>query len=228
MSSAAEQFESDCLESTLRTLRLTSHDLLDNNDDRLPPNDNDRLLHMARPTWIGRDYNIRGVLLLAKNPRRSGTHPLDPILADALEQLTQTIASYRRWRDVQFDVMSDRNNGWLIWRVSVVAVVRALGVSEHSIAFGNLVPFRTADNEITPTEMERGWWQDIGHVFRLLNPLLIVDMAGGLPKSYRQRCSGAEVLRFRRMYGDRGVTGLGQTDLETLRRWGDSHRSELG
>ncbi len=227
-----EQFELACLECTLRTLRLRPRDIL-LTDDRLPANQNDPLLDVARPTWIGRDYRVGGVLLLAKNPaggspvHRLASHPQDAIFADALQRLheRQDIASYRSWRDVQLQVMCDERNGWRIWRHSALAVIRNLGVSEHAVAFGNLVPFRVEGNKPNASEKERGWKQDVSHLVTLLEPRLIVDMAGGVPASCRVYCAGVEILRFRRANGDRGITAAGQSDLTDIRRWATGQRN---
>jgi hypothetical protein len=227
-----EQFELACLECTLRTLRLRPRDIL-LTDDRLPANQSDPLLDVARPTWIGRDYRVGGVLLLAKNPaggspvHRLASHPLDVIFADALRRLheRQNIASYRSWRDVQLQVMSDERNGWRIWRNSALAVIKNLGVSEHAVAFGNLVPFRVEGNKPNATEKKRGWKKDISNVVTLLAPRLIVDMAGGVPASCLVYCASVEILRFRRAYGDRGITAAGQSDLTEIRRWATSQRN---
>src|SRR4051794_32102039 len=107
-----EQFESLCLASTLRTLSLVPTDIL-LADSRLPANENDPLLLIARPTWIGKDFKTGGVLLLAKNPaggsasHRLASHPSDPSLAEALNALRarRDIGSYRSWRKVQLQVM---------------------------------------------------------------------------------------------------------------------------
>lgn len=227
-----EQFELACLQCTLRTLRLRPRDIL-LTDEWLPTNQNDPLLDVARPTWIGRDYRVGGVLLLAKNPaggspvHRLASHPLDTIFADALRRLheRQDIASYRSWRDVQLQVMSDDHDGWRIWRHSALAVIKNLGVSEHAVAFGNLVPFRVEGNKPNASEKERGWKKDISHVVTLLEPMLIVDMAGGMPASWRVFCASVEILRFRRANSDRGITAAGQSDLTDIRHWATGQRN---
>ena len=226
MSMSPEQFELACLECTLRTIRLTPRDILAT-QDRLPKNENDPLLDVARPTWIGRDYCVGGVLLLAKNPaggslvHRAASHPLDASLSDALKRLRerQDIASFRYWRDVQLQVMSDERDGWRIWRYSVSAVINTLGIREHDVAFGNLVPFRVEGNQLTAFEKDQGWNRDIRHVVTLLEPSVIVDMAGGVPASCRIYYPNVEILSFRRANGDRGITAAGRSDLSEIRRW---------
>jgi hypothetical protein len=84
MNMTIDQFETACLQSTVRTLRLQSTDIL-RDDGRLPANKNDLLLRWARPTWIGGDYTVGGVLLLGKNPGGGSSsnldepHPLDSL-----------------------------------------------------------------------------------------------------------------------------------------------------
>jgi hypothetical protein len=235
MSMTAEQFELACLKCTLRTLQLRPRDIL-LTEGRLPANENDPLLDVARPTWIGSEYRVGGVLLLAKNPaggsavHRLASHPLDTIFADALKRLRerQDIESYRSWRNVQLQVMIDERNGWRVWRNSALAVIKNLGVSEHAVAFGNLVPFRVEGNRPTASEKERGLNQDVSHVVTLLEPSLIVDMAGGVPASCQLYCGSAEILRFRRANGDRGITAAGQTDLTAIASWASSSQRNSG
>ena len=122
-------------------------------------------------------------------------------------------------------VMSDEHDGWRIWRHSALAVIKNLGVSEHAVAFGNLVPFRVEGNKPNASEKERGWKKDISHVVTLLEPMLIVDMAGGMPASWRVFCASVEILRFRRANGDRGITAAGQSDLTDIRHWATGQRN---
>jgi hypothetical protein len=223
-----EQFELLCLASTLRTLSLVPTDIL-LSESRVPANENDPLLRIARPTWIGRDYKAGGVLLLAKNPaggsasHRLASHPSDPSLAEALITLRvrRDIASYRSWREVQLHVMSDEHDGWRVWRNSAMEVVRSLETGEHAIAFGNLVPFRTNGNDVKADEIRCGWQRDISHVVSLLKPSLVVDMAGGHPALY-QCCTDQKILRFRRPNGDRFVTPAGTDDLKAIHNWAKS------
>ena len=107
MDVAADPFELACLDCTLRTLRIMPRDILVD-PNRLPPNENDPLLDLARPTWIGKEFRVGGVLLLAKNPaggspsHRFAPNSLDAMLANALKNLStrQVIAFYRVWRDL--------------------------------------------------------------------------------------------------------------------------------
>jgi hypothetical protein len=220
-----EQLELRCLATTLRTLSLSPTDIL-LAETRVPVNENDPLLRIARPTWVGRDYKAGGVLLLAKNPaggsatHRLASHPSDPSLAEALNTLkvNRDIKSYRSWREVQLRVMSDEHAGWRIWRNSAMPVIRSLETSEHAIAFGNLVPFRTDGNNVKAEEIRRGWQQDISHVVALLDPSLIVEMAGGHQAFYKC-CTDRAVLRFRRAIGDSRVTPEGADDLRAINDW---------
>jgi hypothetical protein len=160
-------FERSCFEATLRTLSLRPVDILED-DKRLPDNRNDPLLRVARPTWIGRNYRVGGVLLLGKNPaggsvsHKEVSHPSDDGLALALQSLAEkrTLPSYREWRDV---AQPKAMETWRIWYVSVKAILKELqplGIGDDGIAFGNLVPFRTANNEVAPDEFTRGWHRD--------------------------------------------------------------------
>jgi hypothetical protein len=221
-------FESSCLETTLRTLRLRPTDIL-LNDSRIPANENDPLLRVARPTWIGKNYGVGGVLLLGKNPaggsaaHREASHPSDPGLADALNQLIEepNMANYRVWRDVaQPRAMST----WRIWRISVKAVLTALeplAIGEHNVAFGNLVPFRTAGNTVKHDEFVRGWEQDARHIVALLQPSLIVKMTAKF-QALHKYCPNIEILPFRRDNGDRRITSFGFADLADIRQWGEN------
>lgn len=222
MSMTSEQFEHLCLSCTLRTLKLAPRDILD--PDRQPENQNDPLLEVARPTWIGKEYQVRGVLLLGKNPAggttsyQQASHGPDDILAAALSRLRewQDIESYRAWREAQFRVMTDESSDWRIWRVTIMAIVRSLDIREHAVSFGNLVPFRTANNaDPRMGEIRRGWDRDVSHVVALLKPGLIVRLGVDVPRCYQR--IGVNVLPFARANGDRFITSQGREHLKTIK-----------
>jgi hypothetical protein len=226
---AAPPFELACLQSTLRTLRLAPGDVL-RDDSRLPNNRNDPLLEIARPTWIGKNYRIGGVLLLGKNPaggsvaHRQVPHPSDRDFAPALAQLAGSggISSYRAWRDLaQPSAMSS----WRIWTVSVGSVLgalRPLGIGNDDIAFGNLVPFRTEGNAVKSDEFVRAWDRDVRHVVTLLRPRLIVKMTAEFP-AFSRLVSDSKVLDFRRSNGDRYVTSAGAEDIRIIQEWAEKN-----
>ena len=219
-------FETACLQSTLRTLRLRPTDILDN-ENRIPDNQNDPLLQIARPTWVGKDYKPGGILLLGKNPAGGSTshkeisHPSDHAFANALKHLctNRDIVSYCFWRDVaQPHAMAT----WRIWSVSVLAVIEALrplGVDANSIAFGNLVPFRTRGNTVSSREYVRGWEHDVSHVINILKPRLIIKMTADFQK-LSEYCT-MTVIGFRRSNGDRGITHSGRVDLQAIGTWAE-------
>lgn len=223
-------FELQCFESTLRTLRLQPTEIL-SSERRLPDNQNDPLLRVARPTWIGKGYRVGGVLLLGKNPaggsvsRRDVSHPSDHDFASALERLADTrdIKSYRAWRDVaQPRAMST----WRIWNISALAIIHALRplvCDPYSVAFGNLVPFRTSGNKVMADEFRRGWERDVGLVVRLLKPRLIVKMTAEFADL--SRYTDIEILSFRRSNGDNFITPAGTADLEAIHNWAEHHRA---
>jgi hypothetical protein len=229
----AEEFELSCLESTLRTMQLQPTGVL-GDEGRLPANKNDLLLHWARPTWIGRDYAVGGVLLLGKNPAGGSSsnldepHPLDSTLAAALSRLweRQDIEVYRNWRDVQLRVMNDAERGWRVWRISAMAIRRCLGVAMRTVAFGNLVPFRTLRNsDPLVGEIECGWKRDISHVVALLEPKLIVYMGANIPTLY-QYCTQAKVLPFHRANSYNSITAKGKEDLRAIQRYWTTRQHE--
>lgn len=217
-------FEMACLQSTLRTLRLQPTDILDG-ENRIPDNQNDPLLRVARPTWIGKDYEPGGVLLLGKNPaggsisHKEISHPSDHAFAAALKQLYtyRDVDSYHFWRDVaQPNAMAT----WRIWNISALAVIEALkplGLDANSIAFGNLVPFRTEGNTVSSREYILGWERDVSHVISILKPCLIIKMTADFQK-FSQYCT-TTVVGFRRSNGDRGITPSGWADLQIIGTW---------
>ncbi len=218
-------FEQSCFESTLRTLKLRPTEILDD-PQRLPENENDPLLQIARPTWIGRNYEFGRILLLGKNPaggsqvHKHMSHPSDHSLAFALDRLikNQDIESYRSWRDeAQLTAMRT----WRFWDTSVKAVLaelEPLRVDEQSIALGNLMPFRSKENKVYHREFVRAWDVDLSHVIGLLKPRLIVKMTAEFNK-FDQFCGEFPILQFRRSNGDRGITPFGHADLKAIRRW---------
>lgn len=218
-----DEFELKCLQRTLETLDLTATEILA--PARLPENVNDPLLTTARPTWIGRSYRPGGVLLLGKNPGggsvsyRHASHAGDGRLADAFSRLMQeqSIYSYRNWIAVQRVVMND----WRIWSISVSAIVGVLGdigITADDIAFGNLVPFRTAENKVLAKELAQGWEKDLRPTIELLQPALIIKMTSNFP-GLGERVKDSNVLTFRRANGDRCVTASGKTDLVNIKAW---------
>jgi hypothetical protein len=123
--------------------------------------------------------------------------------------------------------MNDAENGWRIWRISAMAIVRCLGVTMRAIAFGNLVPFRTFRNsDPLVGEIKCGWERDISHVVAFLQPKLIVYMGADIPTLY-QHCTQAKVLPFHRANGDRFITAKGKEDLRAIQRHWTASRNEL-
>ena len=221
-------FESQCHIGTLQTLLLNPEQILDD-ASRIPRNHNDPLLRIARPTWVARDYQVGGVLLLGMNPaggtssHQQISYPSDRGLADAIDQMVRKrdLVSYRYWRDV---AQPKAMETWRIWKVSIKGILHSLaagGITSNQIAFGNLMPFRSEGNSVTASEFVRAWNSDLSHVITLLKPQLIVKMSASFP-SFQKYVARIEILPFRRGIGDGAITSLGRTDLDNIRKWAET------
>ncbi len=218
-------FRAACLAAALKTIDLHPLDIL-MSEDRVPRTVRPDEGRTARPTWVGRDYQPGGVMLIGKNPGGGSSSfetarpTWDIPFFDALVQL-------RDKRDMAaFVHLSDEAQPaamrlWPMWR-SIGAVLDALQLDVFSVAIGNLVPFRTQDNKVFAQEYERAWRLDNGPMIDLLRPSLIVKMTNEFP-AFRGYCSSEiRIQQFHRANGDRYITPEGQNDLIQLRAIGKS------
>ncbi len=218
----SDEFQEQCFRAALHTLSLDPRQILQDTT-RMPVNVDRNNSTTARPTWIGRDYRQGGVLLLGKNPGGGSTifekvRPVyDVDFFNALWALREKrdFASYERWRDQAQPAAMIQ---WRIW-TSIHKILETLKLDLHSVAFGNLVPFRTRGNSVRMSEFRNAWDLELRPVIDLVQPALIVKMTSAFAEFQRNCPSGVVVQQFRRANGDRYITDAGRKDPELLIHW---------
>jgi hypothetical protein len=216
-----ETFRPACLAAALRTVDLNPLDVL-LSEDRIPRTVDAEEGRTARPTWVGRNYQPGGVLLLGKNP--GGGSPSfermrpqwDFAFFDAIKRLRdeRDMEAYLHLSD---HAQPNAMRQWPMWR-SISAVLDALGLDLFSVAMGNLVPFRTNGNKVLAQEFEAAWRLDVLPIIQLLQPRLIVKMTNEFSAFARYCPHGIMVQQFHRANGDNHITPAGNADLVQLRK----------
>lgn len=211
------------MELALQTLALKRCEVFGSHDV-MPSTHNSYLDKTARPTFVGRNYRPGGVLILGKSPGGGGAKykgkiaKHDGVWERAVKSLVNrsSIEVYRDWRD---QIMPSCMHDWSIW-TSVSAVLEAIQLDLHQVAFGNLIPFRIegAESEnIRTVHIKLAWEANTKLVIETLAPKLIVGMTSSFGKFSRLYEGEATLAKFRRARGDRYITESGEADLNNIR-----------
>ena len=218
-----DAFHTLCKDSTLRTLSLEPENVL-GDKSRIPTNVLAAEARTARPTWIGKNYQPGGILLMAKNPGGGSSSFItkrpgwDIEFFEALQELQRnpTSETYIRWRDhAQPRAMVQ----WPIW-LSINAILEALQVGDlETVAIGNFMPFRTTGNTVRASEFFAAWTADTKAVIELTRPKLIVKMTAEFDRFSALCPRDTDWIPFSRANGDKYITQAGQDCLRQLREW---------
>lgn len=181
---------------------------------------------VCSPGYVGRNYAERRIALIGINPGGAGAAATerqvndDRLLYGALRSLRDATRS----RDIEkaFAVL---NQVWISvqdqhgFSGPVMRALCALCSDSTQIFFGNLVPYRTAENKRPSAYASRTAWNLVlSRQLEALEPHVIVTM-GGPPQDFigRHYVGGAIRFHYKRTLGDRWVLEETAAELKRMR-----------
>lgn len=196
-------------------------------DDRLMPITAPEDAKTPAPGWVGRNWQLGNVLMIAINPGGGG----DRYRRNATDDELYTCL--RRFRDAaepdREQALIDLSDCWTriqqthnIFRL-MHAVLDAAELNEQQTAFINILPFRTReDKPARSAELTRAWEAATKKQVESLAPSKIVALGSKAYEALRR--AGAteqfDVVLLKRAIGDSYITSQAQEAIESLRPHG--------
>lgn len=195
--------------------------------DRLACNQ-PRDAHVPAPGWVGAHYRPGGAVLVGINPGGGTAAYVQPRPDD--RELYALLRHFRQAQDAPairaaFNALCD---GWITIqstrhniRRPIGLVLDALGLTVQHIAFLNLVPFRTAEDKMPPTDVIRRCWNMAsGPQLAALSPARVIFLGKKAADAFNRlsfAISGAQIDVYPRTNGDTYVTAEAQDLLNRLK-----------
>ena len=183
------------------------------------PHGYDRL---PQPGFVGPAYSPGGLVLVGQNPANGadGLSAPDRLLYGCLEALRLTQHPVEATRALMTAMAEQIVPSWPIIRNVVTPILRATNQDLKSIAYLNLVRFRTPTNRV-PTALFDSCWPGFREQIDLLRPGYLVVLGKGSFDRFL-RCEalfgslGVPRTRIARMNGDVGLPPEASDDLERI------------
>jgi hypothetical protein len=148
---------------------------------------------LAQPGYVGRDYKPGGLAFVSMNPgggRGAGLGATDLRQYEALIRLRDCgDAEIGARYDTLMDVLEETMPTWSIIQRFVGPILRQTATSFPSIAYFNLLKWRTSTSNSLSELYDISWREHTGEQFRLLRPNVVIAVGVDAGKAFRRHCA---------------------------------------